>query len=294
MPRPARDLILGGLMLAAAFAGGGAAAVAEPLRITTEADVEAFAKRVKTFALTSGVRWVIAAPTQRAANRLVAAVRAELGPAAGRLSDRLRVEAMTTTDAPSLGPASGLGGAVVAWAETVGEAEPQDQCRWRVVVTDPELPTADGRPLGVALVNGDTMPVSGSASLRIDGRSFLQASVYAFGETRPGHIRNLADVGEIDIPVDVAEGPEQITLVEARRQLPVLEGIREKLAGAGGSRRDLGRAAALGSGFGRPRGIGANIQIVDPAMVVSKREPAAPDGAALAQTCTYALVPGAG
>ena len=55
----------------------------------------------------------------------------------------------------------------------------------------------------------------------------------------------------------------------ARQPAPFLEGIRTALSASAGQRRDLGKQFALRENLlGRGRGIGANIQLVAPNMVV--------------------------
>jgi hypothetical protein len=58
--------------------------------------------------------------------------------------------------------------------------------------------------------------------------------------------------------------------------VPFLDSLRTTLEPHGGGRANLGRDAALGERLRNGgRGIGANIQLLDPGMVVAELEPAA-------------------
>ncbi len=178
-----------------------------------------------------------------------------------------------------------------------------------MTVTDPALPSKGPDPQAVALAKGDRFPASGDARFEVGFSGPLQSTLYAFAETAPGAIRDLAAAPEIAIPVDAASS-ETLVLVRARRPVPWLDQMKTKLAEKPGERTELGEASALAARFtGRSRGIGALIQLMDPTMVVAaadlpaepapapktapKAEPEVAD-ADLLETCLYTLTPRVG
>ena len=123
-------------------------------------------------------------------------------------------------------------------------------CRWR--------PTTDCRS-------------SPNATFRVGYTGLLQSRLYAFGETRPGAIRDLASAPDVNIPVASGAIGETILLAMARQPAPILEGIRTALSKSAGQRQDLGKQYALHDTLlGKGRGIGAHIQSVAPDMVAVK------------------------
>jgi hypothetical protein len=128
----------------------------------------------------------------------------------------------------------------------------------------------------------------------------LQSKIYAFGETKPGAIRDLATSPDVNIPVAAGE-TETVVLAISRQPAPFLESIRAALATSSGQRIDLGADRALrGNLLGRGRGIGANIQLVGPNMVVAqataperKVAKTDPSGSDLLETCAFILTPAA-
>jgi hypothetical protein len=129
----------------------------------------------------------------------------------------------------------------------------------------------------------------------------LQSKVYAFGETKPGAIRDLATAPDVNIPVDRSAQSETIVLAMARQPAPYFEEIRSALASSAGQRRELGADHALRATtpLGQGRGIGANIQAVPEAMVAPKsvertamaaERPRSGSGE-LMETCQFSLTP---
>jgi hypothetical protein len=168
-----------------------------------------------------------------------------------------------------------------------------------VWVTDPDAPSLSSAA-NVPLAPNDRLPVGPSATFRVGYTGLLQSKLYAFGETRPGDIRDLASAPDVNIPV--SSGGETILLAMARQPAPFLEGIHSALSSSAGRRRDLGKQFALRENLlGRGRGIGANIQVVTPNMVIARNDigdappPSPPTGegrsADLMETCLFSLVP---
>ena len=142
----------------------------------------------------------------------------------------------------------------------------------------------------------DHMPVGPRATFRVGHVGLVQSKLYAFDETRPGAIRDLATVSEIDIPVPVDGAADYVVLAAARKAAPVLESVKTALAGSGGERKELGSEFALRERLlGAGRGIGANIEVVPSSMIVRKSDAAAPTKAesddGLMETCLYTLTP---
>jgi hypothetical protein len=277
-----------------AFILGSELAAAAPADLAKEADVVSFAHLIKAYAGASRVRWVVAASTLAGANSAVANIALHLAPADYALLQRVRAE--TFADDPDL---------VAGSDRAVGWIAPQTSpptngvsCSWQVWIADPAAPSVGAGPIYVPLAPNDRIPVSAGATFRITYTGLLQSKVYALGETRPGAIRDLAAAPDVNIPVAAGEN-ETILLAMSRQPTPFLEGIRSALAGSGGQRRDLGKDYALGENvLGRGRGIGANIQLVAPNMVLAKGANVAserpPTGSKDAmESCLYSLTPAA-
>jgi hypothetical protein len=271
------------LLALAALAGFGGGAQAAPVPLASDADVAAFAARVRAYADASLVRWTVAAPTRAEAEAKIAEIAAKLPPLDRGLASRL--VAQTSADGPAHAYVSPQIGA------TGGSA-----CSWQVWVADPSLPTADGRTAMVPLAPRDRLPVSPKATFRVGHFGLLQSKLYAFDETRPGAIRDLATAPAVDIPVPKGGGEDYIVLATARTSAPFLDGVKAALAASQGERRDLGPQYALRERLlGAARGIGANIEAVPSSMIAPKSgKQAAATGArddALMETCLYALTP---
>ncbi|BBE70547.1 hypothetical protein [Oharaeibacter diazotrophicus] len=286
MRRAVLEVLTALLLAGAALASPAAAA---PLALGDDAALDRFAAMVQRYADASRVRWVVATPDAATRAVLLKKVADRVGP---DLVERVRAEA----GAPDAAPA--------AWIETAA-AEPAQDCSWQVTLTDPAAPARDAGPAHLALASGDKLPVSGAATYEIGFSGPLQSTLYAFGETSPGAIRDLAAAPEIAIPV-AAGGAETLVLVRARRPVPFLDQIRQSLAARPGDRAELGENRGLAERFaGRSRGIGALIQLMDPNMVVAEAAPKAapaPDAPAepqvadadLIETCLYTLTPAVG
>ena len=210
-----------------------------------------------------------------------------------------RVRAQTFADAA---PQEASPSTPLAWiAPLVGATSGGPACSWQVWVTDPALPSLDANaPVTVPLAPNDRMPVGAGATFRVGHSGLLQSKLYAFDETRPGAIRDLATVPEVDIPVAKDPNGETIFLAIARQTAPFLEAVKSSLASSQGQRRDLGKEYALRERLlGLGRGIGANIQVISPTMlaprgtekVASSANPSPGETGALAESCLYALTP---
>ena len=166
-----------------------------------------------------------------------------------------------------------------------------------MAVSDPAFPTVGDGPLAVSLAPNDRLPVGAAATFRVGHSGLLQSKLYAFDETKPGAIRDLATVADADIPVAVDPAGDTIVLAMARQTAPFLERVKSALAASDGERRDLGKEFALRDKLlGQGRGIGANIQLIPPSMLSAKKEVAAtaearPRPDPLMETCLYALTP---
>jgi hypothetical protein len=281
-------------VIAAACAASGAAFSA-PAVLANDFDVTAFAQRVKAFSGASRVRWVVAASTKADAEALVANIGLHLSPDDRALLNR--VKAQSFADNPDIAPGASI---PLAWmAPQTGQVQAGPACSWQVWVSDPSFPSASAGPVSVPLAPNDRLPVGADATFRVGYTGLLQSKLYAFDETQPGAIRDLASAPDVNIPVAAGPGGETIMLAIARQPAPFLEGIRTALAASAGQRRDLGKEYALR--LGNSRSIGANIQLVKPDMVLAKdesgRQPK-PDAVArageqhageLMETCMFSL-----
>jgi hypothetical protein len=283
-----------GAVLAAALIA--APAKAAPLTLGDDAAIASLADGLRAYAGASRVKWIVAARTQAEADATVAALAAHLA-----LTDRYllaRVKAQPLSDAaPSLAGAS----APLAWIAPQFAASPgAPTCSWQVWVSDPAFPSAGDAPLAVPLTPNDRLPVGAAATFRVGHSGLLQSKLYAFDETRPGAIRDLATVPDADIPVAAEPEGETIFLAMARETAPFLENLKSALASSEGKRRDLGKDYALRDKLlGQGRGIGANIEIVPPGMIAPKVEatvttdakPRLDRSGPLMETCLFALTP---
>lgn len=292
MPRCVRDLLAGAAALIAASLAPAAAA---PIVLADEAAIDRFAEMIAAYRDVARVRWQLSVPSEEERERVVRRLAAKLGHDAPMLLARVRAEVPQATRAINFEPAT----AEVAIAPpTPAKAS----CSWSVTVQDPDAPSKD--VVSIPLERGDTLPTSPRATFRIGFSGPLQSTLYAFGETGQGEIRDLAAAPEITMPV-AAAGSETLVLVRARKPVPFLESIRDKLASTPGQRAGLGPDSALATRFqSASRGIGANIQLVDPSMIVANGDPivepvgAEPEvatgsttraGDELAETCLYTL-----
>jgi hypothetical protein len=270
------------------------AARAAPLALASDSDFAAFADRVRAFADASRVRWVVAAKTRADAEAAVASLISRLAPIDRPLVSRIDARALADV-APKLADSA----SPLAWMIAAGESGAANHlaCSWHVAVSDPAFPTVGDGPLAVSLAPNDRMPVGAAATFRVDHSGLLQSKLYAFDETRPGAIRDLATVADADIPVPVDSAGDTIVLAMARQTAPFLERVKSALAASDGERRDLGMEYALRDKLlGQGRGIGANIQLIPPSMLSAKKEVAAtaearPRPDPLMETCLYALTP---
>ena len=135
-----------------------------------------------------------------------------------------------------------------------------------------------------------------SATFRLEHVGILQSTLYAFGETRPGAIRDLA-AHDTNIPVAKGGESETLLLATARRPAAFYETIKTSLANANGERRDLGAAqSVVGPDKIASRGIGAGIASVPSSMIVVKPRHIdlgkgdGSDADALLETCRYRLI----
>ena len=272
-----------------------------PVKLSSEADFVAFAARMKAYGAASRVHWTISAKTRGDANASIARLSLQFDPA-----DRFL---LARASASSFEETPGLEGResdpVASMAPQIGQSFPAQACSWQVWVTDPEFPSASEAPVSVPLVPFDKLPVGATATFRVGHTGLLQSHLYAFDETKPGAIRDLATVNNVNIPVAGGADNETILLASSRGPAPYFESVKKALAATAGERRDLGKQLALRDNLlGTGRGIGANIQPVGPNMVVAKNDPAAkipagtgdpsadgPSGA-LIETCQYVLTPG--
>jgi hypothetical protein len=280
--------------LAAGALGAGAASAA-PATLASDADVTAFANRIKAYRDASRAHWVVAAPTRAAAEALIVNIGLHL-------EDRTlisRVSAQSFADSPEIAPGASV---PVAWmAPQTTQPQGGQKCSWQVWVTDPSLPSPGPGAVSLPLASDDHLPVGADATFRVGYTGLLQSKLYAFDETQPGAIRDLAMASDVNIPV--AAGRETIVLAMARHPAPFLEGIRTALASSAGERRDLGKQYALAIKFMKTRQIGANLQLVGPDMVQAKldtgvkRETPVASRAGeglqdeLAETCLYYMTP---
>jgi hypothetical protein len=294
-PRGARKRGLLAALVACALVFGAASAEAAPVRLASSGDISAFADLIKSYSGASRVGWVVAAPTLAEANAVIANIGLHLASADQALLQRVKPE--TAAEAPSI---AGASRGPVGWLEPqLARPSNGPACSWQVWVADPSLPAAEQSTANIPLAPNDHLPVTSAATFRIGFTGLLQSKIYAFGETKPGAIRDLAIAPDVNIPV-TPQQTETILLAISRQPAPFLESIRTALAASGGQRVDLGADRALRENLlGRGRGIGANIQLVGPNMVVAKgpnankmtiasAETRAGD---LTETCTFVLTP---
>lgn len=268
---------------------------AAPLALESESDIAALAERLRDYGDASRVRWVVAARTRADALAAIARIEAHLPAADRRLSARLIAQAFEETTGGVAGPA------VRAWiSPQIGSASGGPSCSWQVWVTDPNFPSPDADPVTVPLAPNDRLPVGPAATFRVGHSGLLQTRLYAFDETRPGAIRDLATARDVNVPVATQDGAETIFLAMARETAPFLESVKALLAASDGRRRDLGQRFALRDKWlGQGRGIGANIQSIPPEMIAGKRADTVVVSAntpeagsdSLMETCVYALTP---
>ncbi|HLH49564.1 MAG TPA: hypothetical protein VKV96_09505 [Roseiarcus sp.] len=270
-------------------------AEAMPMRLASDADIAGFAALVKAYSGASRVGWAVAAPTRAEADAVIANIGLHLAPAEQALLQRIKPQ--TAAEAGHVGEAER---GPVGWIEPQ-LTRPTDSpaCSWQVWLADPRVPTPGQSLANIPLAPNDRAPASAAATFRIAYAGLLQSKIYAFGETRPGAIRDLAIAPDVNIPVAAGE-TETILLAISRQPAPFLESIRAALASSGGRRVDLGKDHALSENLlGRGRGIGANIQLVGPNMVVAKGQSAkntvvaSADARAgeLTESCTFVLTP---
>jgi hypothetical protein len=288
-----RALIGASAILAACLASG--AASSAPAVLANDFDVASFAQRIKAFAGASRVRWSVAAATKADAEALIANIGLHLSPEDRPLLSRVRAQSFA--DNPDIAPGASI---PLAWlAPQTGQVQAGPACSWQVWVSDPSFPSVAAGPVSVPLAPNDRLPVGADATFRVGYTGLLQSKLYAFDETLPGAIRDLASAPDVNIPVAAGPGGETIMLAIARQPAPFLEGIRTALAASAGQRRDLGKEYALR--LGNSRSIGANIQLVKPDMVLAKddsgKQPK-PDAVArageprsgeLMETCMFSL-----
>ena len=289
--RRAIALVLAAMCAAAALA---APARAAPPALASDSDFAAFADRLRAFADASRVRWVVAAKTRADAEAAVAAIANRFAPIDRPLVSRIDARALADVAPKFADSASPL-----AWMIAAGDGQSAKQlaCSWQVAVSDPAFPTIGDGPLAVSLAPNDRLPVGAAATFRVGHSGLLQSRLYAFDETEPGAIRDLATVAEADIPVAVDPAGDTIVLAMARQTAPFLERLKSALAASDGARRDLGKDYALRDKLiGQGRGIGANIQLIPPSMLSAKKDVVATTDAKprpdpLMETCLYALTP---
>ncbi len=272
----------------------GSAAHAAPLALAGDSDFAAFADRLRAFADASRVRWVVAARTRADAEAAVASIANRLAPADRPLIGRVDARALADV-APKLADSA----SPLAWMVAAGDSGAANRlaCSWQVAVSDPAFPTVGDGPLAVSLAPNDRLPVGAAATFRVGHSGLLQSKLYAFDETRPGSIRDLATVADADIPVPVDPAGDTIVLAMARQTAPFLDRVKSALAASDGARRDLGKEFALRDKLiGQGRGIGANIQLIPPSMLSPRKDVATtaeakPRPDPLMETCLYALTP---
>ena len=301
---PRRRALLGRLSRVPALSLGVAAlalavlaapALASPLPMESPADISAFIARLQMYSGANRVRWIIGAHDSATAEAKIAEIKKSLPLSDLHLADLLRAQALPDQ-------AIGASPAVVAWIQPqMGAPNGAPACSWQVWVTDPALPSPREEAIAVPLDPNDRLPVSRAATFRVGHTGLLQSKLYAFDETRPGAIRDLA-TADVNVPVPTEKGEDTIFLAMARLTAPFLENLKSALADSNGKRRDLGAEFALHDkafGPGRTRGIGGNIQTIPPNMITPRRvsvppseaDKPSPDASSLMETCTYALVP---
>jgi hypothetical protein len=305
LARPEKKIMFGKILKAAsilvlAVAAMGQQASGAPAKLSNEADLAAFAARLKEFSGASRVRWDILARSRADADAIIARVGLLLSP-----SDRFllaRTSGRSFDEDPDL--PHGAGEPVATMAPMVGQTQSGQVCSWQVWVSDPEFPSPGDNAVSVPLAPSDRLPVSSAATFRLVHTGLLQSHLYAFDETRPGAIRDLAIANNVNIPVSAGPDNETILLASSREPAPYFEGIKKSLSTSGGERRDLDKPLVLRDNLlGMGRGIGSNIQPVAPNMVVARNDVSAktPRNAndpiseaasgALIELCQYTLIP---
>jgi len=190
--------------------------------------------------------------------------------------------------------------APTAWMQpTLNSSASAPKCAWQVWVADPAIPGPDEAPVMTPLSPNDRVPVSAAATFRVGHAGLLQSRLYAFGETQPGALRDLATAPDVNLPVANEPSGETIVLATSREPTPFLEGLKSALSDSRGERRDLGARYSLRDKVaGKDRGIGANIQaipqtmIAEPAAQATASTVAADLGATvLLETCVYQMSP---
>ena len=271
-----------------------------PAKLSSDSDVAAFAGRLKAFSGATRVRWDILAQTRSEAEAVIARIGLQLDP-----SDRFllaRTIGRSFDEDPDL--PRGAGEPVATMSPMIGQAQSGQACSWQVWVSDPEFPSRGETAVSVPLAPFDRLPVSSAATFRVGHTGLLQSHLYAFDETRPGAIRDLAIVNNVNIPIAGGPDNETVLLASSREPAPYFEGVKKALVASAGERRDLGKQLALRDNLlGMGRGIGANIQPVAPSMVVARNDtsakpqrgandpPADATAGALIELCQYTLIP---
>lgn len=267
----------------AALLGGFGAAAARPLDLGGDADYAALAHWMQDYRAVAQARWVIAAPDRASAEVARAKLLATLAPIDRDLARRLDLEVAAGPPKAFLRPSFG----------SVGEGP---QCSWQVWVSDPDAPAQGEAPVMTPLAPNDRVPVGPTATFRIGHAGLLQARLYAFGETGPGAVRDLATAPDVNVPVAKGASDETIVLVASREPAPFFDELKTALADSRGERRDLGARYSLRSQIaGVGRGIGANIQAIPSTMIAAPTtkvdESSRPDVRALLETCVYEMIP---
>lgn len=286
-----RSILTALALLAASLAGAGASA--EPLKLQSDVDIAAFRDMLIAYRHASQVKWVVVGTSHAQAELAIAKLSLVLLDGDQELLTRIAAEAADASVTPALqsGPVAYVAREAVA---------PISNCSWRVSLQDPALPSLDAQPAEIGLAPNDSVPVSPQATFRLEHVGILQSTLYAFGETRPGNIRDLS-AHDANIPVAKGGETETLLLATARRPTAFYETIKTSLAGANGERRDLGPAQTVTGGdkvalAGQPRGIGAGISSVSSSMIVPKGKKVdvgkgeSSEADALLETCQYRLL----
>jgi len=274
--------------LAALFIVAAGGAGARPLDLSSDAGVSTLARWLVDYRAVAHAHWVIAAPDRATAEAKRAALSARLDPIDRDLLARVDMETSSAATTPT------------AWMQpTLNSSNPAPKCAWQVWVADPAIPGPDEAPVMTPLAPNDRIPVSTAATFRVGHAGLLQSRLYAFGETQPGALRDLATAPDVNLPVVGEANGETIVLATSREPAPFLEGLKSALSDSRGERRDLGARYSLRDKVaGNDRGIGANIQAIPQTMIAEptaqKTAPAAAtdlSGAALLETCVYQMSP---
>ncbi len=281
--RPSRLALSAALLCLAALAP----ARAEPLALKTDAGIAAFRDALVAYRGATQVRWIVAARSHAEAEAAIAGLSLALKEADQGLLTRIVAGAFDPTQTPQVreGP--------IAFVAPAPEAPPAG-CSWSVRVTDPALPSLGGAPAQIALAIGDSAPVGPAATFRLDHSGVAQAKLYAFGETRPGAIRDLSAAPDTNIPVAKGGDGETLLLATARRPAPFYENLKAALAPANGERKELGAVQGFNAGgLLASRAIGVGIAAIPNTMIVDKPKSPEPvkaaDSGELLETCRYTL-----